>query len=95
MVFDFPEDAYAKPFSVRIHAHIRITDPDFKTPVAIDLALMNVFSIPSIGFYLVLINGPLWWGWSIGATLLVFLGLRLLALGLIRALKLWGSPNSG
>ena len=72
---------------------LRIADPDFETPVAVDIALMNVFSIPSIGFYLVLVNGPLWWDWSIGTTLLVFLGLMILALGFIRVLKFWGSPK--
>jgi ESS family glutamate:Na+ symporter len=72
---------------------LRIADPDFKTPVAIEIALMNVFSIPSIGLYLVLVNGPVWWNWSIGMTLLVFLGLMILALGLIRVLKFWGSPK--
>ena len=49
------------------------------------------FLIVSIGFYLVLVNGPLWWDWSIGTTLLVFLGLMILALGFIRVLKFWGS----
>ena len=72
---------------------LRIADPDFETPVAIDIALMNVFSIPSIGFYLVLVNGPLWWNWQIGTTLLVFLALMILALGLIRILKFWGNPK--
>ena len=72
---------------------LRIADPDFKTPVAIEIALMNVFSIPSIGLYLVLVNGPVWWNWSIGTTLLVFLGLMILALGLIRVLNFWGSPK--
>ena len=77
MLFDTPEDEYAKPFCVRIHARIRT----------------NVFSIPSIGFYLVLVNGPLWWDWRIGATVLIFLGLMILALGLIRMLKFWGRPK--
>jgi ESS family glutamate:Na+ symporter len=72
---------------------LRIADPEFKTPAAIDLALMNVFSIPSIGFYLILVNGPLWWHWSLGTTLLVFLALMLAALGLIRLLKFWGPPK--
>ncbi len=72
---------------------LRIADPDFETPVAVEIALMNVFSIPSIGFYLVLVNGPLWWNWTIGTTLLVFLGLMILALGLIRGLKFWGKPK--
>jgi len=72
---------------------LRIADPDFKTPVAVEIALMNVFSIPSIGLYLVLVNGPLWWSWSISTTLLVFFGLMSLALGLIRVLKFWGKPQ--
>ena len=72
---------------------LRIADPDFETPVAIDIALMNVFSIPSIGFYLVLVNSPLWWNWSIGTTMLVFLALMVLALALIRILKFWGRPK--
>ena len=72
---------------------LRIADPDFETPVAVDIALMNVFSIPSIGLYLVLVNSPLWWNWQIGTTLLVFLGLMILSLGLIRILKFWGSPK--
>ena len=53
----------------------------------------NVFSIPTIGLYLVLVNGPLWWDWSIGTTLLVFLALMILALGLMRVLKFWGIPK--
>jgi ESS family glutamate:Na+ symporter len=72
---------------------LRIADPDFETPVAIDIALMNVFSIPSIGFYLVLVNGPLWWNWPIGTTMLVFLFLMVLSLALIRILKFWGKPK--
>jgi ESS family glutamate:Na+ symporter len=72
---------------------LRIADPDFRTPVAIDIALMNVFSIPSIGLCLVLINGPLWWNWSIAATMLVFMGLMMLALMLIYLLKFWRNPK--
>ena len=72
---------------------LRIVDPDFRTPVAIDIALMNIFSIPSIGLYLVIVNGPVWWNWSIGTTLLVFLALMIAAIGLMRGLKLWGPPK--
>jgi ESS family glutamate:Na+ symporter len=72
---------------------LRIADPDFRTPVAIEIALMNIFSIPSIGLYLVIVNGPVWWNWSIGTTLLVFLALMIAAIGLMRGLKLWGPPK--
>jgi ESS family glutamate:Na+ symporter len=72
---------------------LRIVDPEFKTPVAVDIALMNVFSIPGIGLCLVLVNGPIWWNWSTGLTVLIFLAVMAVALVLLRAFKLWGSPK--
>jgi ESS family glutamate:Na+ symporter len=72
---------------------LRIVDPEFKTPVAIDIALMNIFSIPGIGLCLVLVNGPVWWNWSIGLTILVFLGVMTVALALLKIFKLWGKPK--
>jgi len=53
---------------------LRVVDPDFKTPVAIELAIMNVFSIPIIGGCTVLMNAPLWWNWSVGITALLLPG---------------------
>lgn len=70
---------------------LRIADPEFRTPVAIEMAVMNVFSIVPIGICLMLVNGPLWWGWSAGFTSLLFLGIMILCLALMRVLKLWGS----
>jgi ESS family glutamate:Na+ symporter len=72
---------------------LRIVDPEFKTPVAIDIALMNLFSIPGIGLCLVLVNGPVWWNWSTALTILVFLGVMILALALLKIFKLWGEPK--
>ena len=72
---------------------LRIVDPEFKTPVAIDIALMNVFSIPGIGLCLVLVNGPIWWNWSTGMTVLIFLAVMAVPLILLRVFKLWGSPK--
>jgi len=72
---------------------LRIADPDFKTPVAIEIAVMNVFSIVPIGGCLLLVNAPIWWNWGVGTTSLVFLGVMAVALVLIRALKFWGSPK--
>jgi ESS family glutamate:Na+ symporter len=69
---------------------LRIADPDFKTPVAIEIAVMNVLSIVPIGGCLLLVNAPLWWNWGVGATSLVFLGVMAAGLALIRLLKLWG-----
>jgi ESS family glutamate:Na+ symporter len=72
---------------------LRIADPDFKTPVAIEIAIMNVFSIIPIGICLMLINGPVWWDWRVGTTSLVFLGIMILAVLLIRGLNKWEAPK--
>ena len=72
---------------------LRIVDPEFKTPVAIDIALMNIFSIPGIGLCLVLVNGPVWWSWSTALTILVFFAVMVVALGLLKIFKLWGRPK--
>jgi ESS family glutamate:Na+ symporter len=72
---------------------LRIVDPEFKTPVAVDIALMNLFSIPGIGLCLVLVNGPVWWGWSSALTLVMFSAVMLTALALLKIFKLWGPPK--
>lgn len=72
---------------------LRIADPEFKTPVAIEIAIMNVLSIVPIGICLMLVNGPVWWNWGVGTTSLVFLGVMILCLALIRVFKYWGPPK--
>jgi ESS family glutamate:Na+ symporter len=69
---------------------LRIADPEFKTPVAIEIAIMNVFSIPLIGSCLFLVNGPVWWQWSTGLTVLVFTGIMVVGMILLKVFKLWG-----
>jgi len=51
---------------------LRISDPDFRTPVAFELALMNVIVLPIVGGCTLLVNAPLWWEWSVGLTMTVF-----------------------
>lgn len=72
---------------------LRIADPDFKTPVAIEIAMMNVLSIIPIGACLLLVNAPVWWNWGVGTTSLVFVAVMVAGLTLIRLLKLWGPPK--
>ncbi|WP_319406511.1 hypothetical protein [uncultured Desulfosarcina sp.] len=67
---------------------LRIVDPDFKTPVAYEIAVMNVFSLPVVGGCTVLVNGPLWWGWPLWAAILVFVGIMAVALILMKLLGL-------
>ena len=73
---------------------LRIADPDFKTPVAMEIAVMNVLAIVPIGAFLLLVNAPVWWHWGTGATTLVFAGIMLIGLALIRVLKLWDPHSS-
>ena len=67
---------------------LRIVDPDFKTPVAYELAVMNVFSLPVVGGCTVLVNGPLWWGWPLWVAILVFAGIMAVALILMKLMGL-------
>ena len=69
---------------------LRIVDPDFRTPVATEIALMNVFVVPLIGGYTVLANGPVWWDWSVGLTVLVYSAILVLVFVMMKMLKLLG-----
>jgi ESS family glutamate:Na+ symporter len=73
---------------------LRIVDPEFKTPVAFEIAIMNVIVVPIVGGGTVLVNGPLWWDWSVGLTVLVFAGIGGVCLVLMRLLKFWGVPSA-
>jgi ESS family glutamate:Na+ symporter len=67
---------------------LRIADPDFRSPVAIEIAVMNLFSIPIIGACMVLVNAPVWWHWGVGLSSLIFLGVMMLCLAALRILKI-------
>lgn len=72
---------------------LRIADPEFRTPVAYEIAVMNAFALPVVGGGTVLINAPLWWGWSVGLTILVLIGIMGISFILLRALGLVGKKN--
>jgi ESS family glutamate:Na+ symporter len=72
---------------------LRIADPEFKTPVAVEIGVMNVFALPVIAGYLVLLNAPVWWDWSLGFTVLVLCGIMALVLAALRISRLWGAPH--
>jgi ESS family glutamate:Na+ symporter len=71
---------------------LRIADPEFKTPAVIEVAVMNVIVLIPLAPYLVLVNAPVWWDWSIALTITVFLGAMVLSLILLKVLKLWQKP---
>lgn len=70
---------------------LRIVDPEFETPVAIEIGVMNVIVLPIIVGTMVLVNAPVWWHWSVGLTTLVLGAVGLVCLGAIRWFKLWGA----
>ena len=72
---------------------LRIVDPEFKTPVAIEVGLMNLFMVPIILSYGILINAPIWWNWSLLLTTCVFAGTLILSLVLMKIFKLSGKPK--
>ena len=72
---------------------VRILDPEFKTPAAIDLGLTSIFAAPFVLSGMLLVNAPVLWGWSMEQTLLVFAAMLLIALALIRLFGLWGKPQ--
>jgi len=73
---------------------LRIADPDFRTPVALEIALMNVFAVPIVGGCTVLVNGPVWWHWSGLFSVLVFVAIMAAALAALKVLGLWGQKKA-
>jgi ESS family glutamate:Na+ symporter len=74
---------------------LRIVDPEFKTPAAYEMAVMNVIALPVVGGCTVLVNGPLWWGWSLWSTLLVFAAVMAAALILLKSMGLVAGAKTG
>ncbi len=72
---------------------LRITDPEFKTPVALEVGVMNVLVAPIIIACMVLVNAHIWWQWNLPLIMLAFAGLLLLCLVLMKLLKYWGQPK--
>ncbi|MBU2643924.1 hypothetical protein KKI24_04395 [bacterium] len=72
---------------------LRIVDPEFKTSVAIELAMMNIFVLPILFPCLLLVNAPVLWGWSLELTLLAFVGMILISFTLMKLLKLIDRPR--
>jgi glutamate:Na+ symporter, ESS family len=73
---------------------LRIADPEFKSPAVIEVAVMNVIMLIPLAPYLILVNAPVWWNWSIALTVFVFLGAMVLSLILLKVLKLWQKPKN-
>ena len=67
---------------------LRIVDPDFKTPVVVEVAVMNVITLIPLAGLLVLVNAPVWWNWNLFMTVGAFLIVAGIAVILMRVLKM-------
>ena len=70
---------------------LRIADPEFKTSVAIELAMMNIFVFPFLTPCVVLVNAPVLWNWNLELTLLAFAGVAIVSFILMKVFKLVGA----
>ncbi len=72
---------------------LRIIDPDFKTSVVFELAIMNLLVLPILLPCMLLVNAPLWWGWPLSLTLLAFAGIMVICFSLMKLLKIIDTPR--
>ena len=63
---------------------LRMVDPQLKSPATMEIALMNIMVLPFVGGCTILVNGPVWWQWSVAMTVGVFLAVMGLSLVLMR-----------
>lgn len=72
---------------------LRIADPDFKTPAALELGILIIFVSPIIITCMLLVSAPITWGWSLTLTMTVFAGIMVVSLIAMIALKMVGKPR--
>ncbi len=72
---------------------LRIVDPEFQTPVAKEIGIMNIFVVPIIGTLTILINGPFWWKWSTLFTTLIFAAIGTVFFLVIKVVGLYGEKK--
>ncbi len=72
---------------------VRILDPEFKTPAALDLGLCSIFAAPFVLSGMLLVNAPVLWGWSLQQTILAFGVMLIIALVLIKLVGHLGKPK--
>ncbi len=69
---------------------LRITDPEFETPVGLELGVQAIFSAPFVLSYMLLMHAPFWWNWSVESVVAVYAGAMLLSLALLKIFKFLG-----
>ncbi len=69
---------------------LRIADPEFETPVGLELGVQAIFSAPFVLSYMLLMHAPFWWGWSVEVVVMIYAGAMLLSLVLLKLFKFLG-----
>ena len=69
---------------------LRIADPEFRTPAALELGLCNIMGAPFIFLGVIITYAPLWWNWSVGFTVLVYAILLIIYLYALHLFHLMG-----
>ena len=69
---------------------VRIADPDLETPVAMEVGIQALFAAPFVLSYMLLMNAPQWWGWSVQSVLLIYAGAMVLSWILLKVFKFIG-----
>lgn len=69
---------------------LRITDPEFETPVGLELGVQAIFSAPFVLSYMLLMHAPFWWGWGIEAVVAIYAGAMVLSFVLLKAFRFLG-----
>ena len=69
---------------------LRVVDPGFKTSVSFETGLYSLFATPFILGTMLVILYASQWGLTVYHQMGIYLGMFLVALGLLKAFKLWG-----
>ncbi len=72
---------------------LRVIDPEFRTPVALEIGLMNVVVVPIIVASMILVNAPVWWNWNLWIIILAHVPILVISLIIIKLIKMWGEPK--
>ncbi len=72
---------------------LRMTDPNFDSPVAIEAGIIALFAAPIVLPSMLLINAKFLFGWEIYHIMLAFLGMMTICMLLMRITKLWSNPK--
>jgi glutamate:Na+ symporter, ESS family len=69
---------------------LRIADPEFETPVGLELGIQALFASPFVLGYMLLMHAPLWWNWSVESVVLIYAGAMLFSFILLKMFKFIG-----